>query len=72
VEFRAGAWWFLYLGGITFASYLFGSGRPYPLDQGSQLFLLSGFALLVFPLAVNSHLPQPSPHAMVELGGQKT
>jgi amino acid transporter len=69
VEFRAGAWWFLYLGGITFASYLFGSGRPYPLDQGSQLFLLSGFALLVFPLAVNSHLPQPSPHAMVELGG---
>jgi len=71
VEFRAGAWWFLYLGGITFASYLFGSGRPYELDQGSQLFLLSVFALLVFPMAVNSRLPQPSPHAMVELGGQQ-
>ncbi len=71
VEFRAGAWWFLYLGGITFASYLFGSGRPYELDQGSQLFLLSVFALLVFPMAVNSRLPQLSPHAMVELGGQQ-
>ncbi len=71
VEFRAGAWWFLYLGGITFASYLFGSGRPYELDQGSQLFLLSVFALLVFPMAVNSRLPQPSPHAMVELDGQQ-
>jgi amino acid transporter len=71
VEFRAGAWWFLYLGGITFASYLFGSGRPYELDQGSQLFLLSVFALLVFPMGVNSRLPQLSPHAMVELGGQQ-
>jgi len=71
VEFWAGAWWFLYLGGITFASYLFGSGGSYPLDQATQLFLLSGFALLVFPLAVHSHLPQPSPHAMVELGGQQ-
>jgi amino acid transporter len=71
VEFWAGAWWFLYLGGITFASYLFGSGGPYPLDQSTQLFLLSGFALLVFPLAVHSHLPQPSPHAMVELGGEQ-
>lgn len=71
MEFRAGAWWFLYLGGITFASYLFGSGRPYELDQGSQLFLLSVFALLVFPMAVNSRLPQLSPHAMVELGGQQ-
>ena len=71
VEFRAGAWWFLYLGGITFASYLFGPGRPYELDQGSQLFLLSVFALLVFPMAVNSRLPQLSPHAMVELGGQQ-
>ncbi len=71
VEFRAGAWWFLYLGGITFASYLYGSGRPYELDQGSQLFLLSVFALLVFPMGVNSRLPQLSPHAMVELGGQQ-
>lgn len=71
VEFRAGAWWFLYLGGITFASFLFGPGRPYELDQGSQLFLLSVFALLVFPLAVNSHLPQLSPHALVELGDQQ-
>ncbi len=59
LDLRQGLWWFLYLGGIVAIS---SAALPFT----TELAALSGWALLVFPLAVGSRLEQPSPWAGVE------
>ena len=56
---RQGLWWFLYLGGIVAITAL-------PLGLVAQLTTLAGWALLVFPLATGSRLPQAYPGAQLE------
>ncbi|NDG73807.1 MAG: APC family permease [Synechococcaceae bacterium WB8_1B_136] len=67
IDARHGAWWVLYLGGLLSIAELTGPGRCLPLGSGPQLLLVEGFALLVFPLAVRSRLPQISTQAGVTL-----
>jgi len=47
---------------------LFSKGRPLELSNPAHLAVLAGIALLVLPIAVNSALPEVSPHALTHLG----
>ena len=62
LDLRQGLWWFLYLGGIVAIS---GAALPFAVELAA----LSGWALLLFPLAVGSRLARPSPWAGVSDGG---
>jgi amino acid transporter len=65
VELAGALWWFLYLAGLSLICWL-GTASPRALlSQSQQLVVTAGFALAVFPLAVRSRLPLPSPHAML-------
>ena len=55
---RHGLWWFLYLGGIVAITCV-------PLGLLAQLAALASWALVVFPIATSSRLPQLQP--MVEM-----
>ena len=55
---RHGLWWFLYLGGIVAITCV-------PLGLLAQLAALAIWALVVFPIATSSRLPQLQP--MVEM-----
>ncbi len=72
LQARSGAWWWLYLGGMLAIGELIGPGRPLAWSSGAQAAVVAGFALLVFPAAVASRLPQVSPDARVELRGAAT
>jgi amino acid transporter len=71
IEFRYGIWWFVYLLGIGLFSYLSFSNRISILHSVTQLAVLSIFALFIFQWAVRSRLKQPSPNAMVQIGGSQ-
>jgi len=47
---------------------LFSKGQPLELTNLAHLAVLAGMALLVLPIAVNSALPEVSPHALTHLG----
>ena len=65
VELVGVLWWFLYLAGLSLIAWL-GTPTARPLlSPTQQLVVTALFALAVFPLAVRSRLPQPSPHAML-------
>ena len=68
IDARAGLWWFLYLGVLLLDMELFSAGQPFALPTGLHLLMLTGLALGILPLAVNSALPQISPHALTGLG----
>ena len=55
---RHGLWWFLYLGGIVAITAI-------ELNLTAQLTVLAIWALVVFPIATSSRLPQLQP--MVEM-----
>ena len=57
-QLRHGLWWFLYLGGIVAITSV-------PLGLLAQLAALASWALVVFPIATSSRLPQLQP--MVEM-----
>ena len=57
-QLRHGLWWFLYLGGIVAITCV-------PLGLLAQLAALAIWALVVFPIATSSRLPQLQP--MVEM-----
>ena len=58
-----GIWWFIYLIGLCALSALIGDGRPYAASMLGQLVSIGLYALLIFPLAVRSRLPQVDPQA---------
>ncbi|MDG2051110.1 MAG: APC family permease [Myxococcota bacterium] len=63
VNAPGGVWWFVYLAGLCALSALIGDGRPYAASMSGQLLTVGLYALLVFPLAVRSRLPEASPQA---------
>ena len=66
VELVGVLWWFLYLAGLSLIAWL-GTPTTRPLLSTSQQLVVTAlFALAVFPLAVRSRLPQPSPHARLQ------
>ena len=52
MQFRGGAWWFVYLFGLCIAVGLFGDDRPFMLPLAWQLIVVGLFAAAIFPLAV--------------------
>ena len=58
-----GIWWFIYLIGLCALSALIGDGRPYAASMSGQLLSVGLYALLIFPLAVRSRLPEVAPQA---------
>ena len=68
VETKAGLWWGLYLGLLVLDMELFSKGRALELSNLAHLAVLAGMALLVLPIAVNTALPEVSPHALTHLG----
>lgn len=68
IETKAGLWWGLYLGLLVLDMELFSKGQPLQLSNFSHLAVLAGIALLMLPIAVNSALPEISPHALTHLG----
>ena len=67
VELAGSLWWLFYLLGLSLITWL-GSAPLHPLlSSPQQLLVVALFALGVFPLAVRSRLPLPSPHAMLNL-----
>lgn len=67
IETKAGLWWGLYLGLLVLDMELFSQGQPLELSNLAHLAVLAGMALLVLPIAVNSALPEVSPHALTQL-----
>ena len=67
IETKAGLWWALYLGLLVLDMELFSQGQPLELSNLAHLAVLAGMALLVLPIAVNSALPEVSPHALTHL-----
>ena len=67
IELKSGLWWALYLGLLILDMELFSTGQPLELSMGWHLTVLTGLAIAVIPLAVNSALSEASPHALTTL-----
>jgi hypothetical protein len=68
IDLRSGLWWALYLGVLLLDMELFSNGQPLELPALLHMLVLAGLSLLILPLAVNSALPEISPHALTDLG----
>ena len=64
VEIYSALWWPLYLGLLILDMEFFDKEAPFALTEVSQLLVQSVIALVLFPIAVNSALSKPSPHAL--------
>ncbi len=67
----AGSWWILYLGLLMLDMELFSQGQPLALSTPAHLAVLAALALLILPIAVQSALPDISPHALIHLGNDQ-